>query len=530
MNKGVTDAVSKLVVAMQNGAKNIKMTDWNDYSELMGLTSDILDTVGIAEEISIMLSNVSNIIAMCIAPNPITFAALTVGMVDQYKYWIESGNEPIIKRQLYEEDAAETQENAEKELQANQEKYSDIFSGLYAGEKMMNLIEGGAPYDMVVDALEQVSKVMPEAKDYIHHNGINWTLDEDFRNLWLKHIVRATLEYGTHNTEVYARTQYQHKQWDPYVDEVEKKDLIEAEEIYNSGIRNPYTNDLENDRNRKHIQDLDNMIYGHRRRDKQLEESIADEIATIYDKFVSYVKEPSHDNLLPYAWAFSAIQQSYAKEQAKLDILGVYMQTGNLEAMERLTGTDFTDIPDPGIYLEKMQQEVARGYAETMMEQGFDILREDGGDMSEAEMDALLSMMERMLDVLSGQPEAMEAIAEGIQNASIPIDLKIHMDGTQAATVYLGDTEGVKMERMAEGTSYYPGGLTQINERGDEMVELPEGSRIYPAQRSREYVEVSRGGGNYTVNVYGMTVREEADVDRVASALYRKLQLAAMNR
>ena len=33
-----------------------------------------------------------------------------------------------------------------------------------------------------------------------------------------------------------------------------------------------------------------------------------------------------------------------------------------------------------------------------------------------------------------------------------------------------------------------------------------------------------------SVHVYGMTVREEADVDRVASALYRKLQLAAMNR
>ena len=94
----------------------------------------------------------------------------------------------------------------------------------------------------------------------------------------------------------------------------------------------------------------------------------------------------------------------------------------------------------------------------------------------------------------------------------------------------LGGGYNPNLHGYAEGTSYFPGGLTQINERGDEMVELPEGSKIYPAQRSRGYEQVGPSVGNYTINVYGMTVREEADIDRIATQLYHRLQLAALNR
>ena len=47
----------------------------------------------------------------------------------------------------------------------------------------------------------------------------------------------------------------------------------------------------------------------------------------------------------------------------------------------------------------------------------------------------------------------------------------------------------------ASGTDYFIGGMTRINENGDELIELPTGSKIYPHQeRGRQLEKISRGG------------------------------------
>ena len=61
--------------------------------------------------------------------------------------------------------------------------------------------------------------------------------------------------------------------------------------------------------------------------------------------------------------------------------------------------------------------------------------------------------------------------------------------------------------RNADGTDYWPGGLTWVGERGPELVSLPQGSRVYSAEDSR-----SMG----STNNYYLTVQSR-DMETVAA-------------
>ena len=61
--------------------------------------------------------------------------------------------------------------------------------------------------------------------------------------------------------------------------------------------------------------------------------------------------------------------------------------------------------------------------------------------------------------------------------------------------------------RNADGTDYWRGGLTWVGERGPEIVELPQGSRVYSAEDSR-----SMG----STNNYYLTVQSR-DMETVAA-------------
>ena len=81
----------------------------------------------------------------------------------------------------------------------------------------------------------------------------------------------------------------------------------------------------------------------------------------------------------------------------------------------------------------------------------------------------------------------------------------------------------------ATGTMNWTGGLTEINERGGEIVDLPTGSRIYPAQTTeriiqRELTKNTSNAGDSNVTITGNTfiVRNEQDIDEIA---YRLMSL-----
>ena len=88
---------------------------------------------------------------------------------------------------------------------------------------------------------------------------------------------------------------------------------------------------------------------------------------------------------------------------------------------------------------------------------------------------------------------------------------------------------GLNIGHNATGTMNWKGGLTEINENGGEIVDLPTGSRIYPAQTSERIIKneiasnsSSINGGNVTITGNTFVVRNEQDIDEIA---YRLMSL-----
>lgn len=83
---------------------------------------------------------------------------------------------------------------------------------------------------------------------------------------------------------------------------------------------------------------------------------------------------------------------------------------------------------------------------------------------------------------------------------------KVFSDEGASARAWSGGF-GRNIGRNADGTDYWPGGLTWVGERGPELVSLPRGSRVYSAEDSR-----NMGG----TNNYYLTVQSR-DMETVAA-------------
>lgn len=77
-------------------------------------------------------------------------------------------------------------------------------------------------------------------------------------------------------------------------------------------------------------------------------------------------------------------------------------------------------------------------------------------------------------------------------------------------------------------------GLAQINEHGGELIDLPNGSRIYPASTteriiSDELADSSNQVPNITITGNNFVIREEADIAKIAHALASQIFAAESN-
>ena len=85
---------------------------------------------------------------------------------------------------------------------------------------------------------------------------------------------------------------------------------------------------------------------------------------------------------------------------------------------------------------------------------------------------------------------------------------------------------------LATGTDNWKGGIVQISEQGGEIVDLPSGTRVYPHDES---VRMAReeGKGKISVAIAKLAdqiiVREDADIDRIAEAVARKIVETSVN-
>lgn len=91
--------------------------------------------------------------------------------------------------------------------------------------------------------------------------------------------------------------------------------------------------------------------------------------------------------------------------------------------------------------------------------------------------------------------------------------------------------------QLAKGTDFWKGGLVQIHEKGGEIVDLPRGSRVLPHDKTVS--EAYKMGAKHNSTTTNLTipkladqiiVREDADIERIANALYKKLKIAKYNK
>lgn len=86
---------------------------------------------------------------------------------------------------------------------------------------------------------------------------------------------------------------------------------------------------------------------------------------------------------------------------------------------------------------------------------------------------------------------------------------------------------------LASGTMSWQGGLAQVHEKGGEIIDLPKGSRVYPHDES---VQMARKEGmkkSLSVTIAKLAdqiiVREDADIEKIANTIIRKLEETDLN-
>lgn len=89
---------------------------------------------------------------------------------------------------------------------------------------------------------------------------------------------------------------------------------------------------------------------------------------------------------------------------------------------------------------------------------------------------------------------------------------------------------------LYRGTDNWKGGMAMIHDRGGEIVDLPEGSRVYPHDKSVEMARedgARNGSGSVSVIIQKLAdkieIRSDEDIDRIAAALAYRLKKVAFN-
>ena len=82
----------------------------------------------------------------------------------------------------------------------------------------------------------------------------------------------------------------------------------------------------------------------------------------------------------------------------------------------------------------------------------------------------------------------------------------------------IGKVGKVSFGRLAAGTNFSDEGMHLVGENGPELVNLPRGSRVVPAQRTANAIADSRGRGDVNITV-NAKVDNEIDLQQLASQM-----------
>lgn len=132
-------------------------------------------------------------------------------------------------------------------------------------------------------------------------------------------------------------------------------------------------------------------------------------------------------------------------------------------------------------------------------------------------------------NILGGVKAIINDVISGINSISVDIPDWVPSVG--------GQHYQPNIPMLAHGTDNWQGGPAMVHDAGAEIVDLPQGTRVIPHDKSlkNEYArgraEGGRNGSGAFIEKLADTiiVREEADIDKIVNKLAQKLEAHAMN-
>lgn len=151
---------------------------------------------------------------------------------------------------------------------------------------------------------------------------------------------------------------------------------------------------------------------------------------------------------------------------------------------------------------------------------------------------------EGIKQIFNGTFDTIGAICKGVMNSVVSV-INGAINGINRISITIPDwvpefggrsfsAHIPTLPKLEVGTPSWVGGMALMNERGGEIVDLPRGARVYPHDESvrRAYNDGRRGGG-VSINIPKLAdqiiIREDADIDRLTSAITNRLTVAIAN-
>jgi hypothetical protein len=108
-------------------------------------------------------------------------------------------------------------------------------------------------------------------------------------------------------------------------------------------------------------------------------------------------------------------------------------------------------------------------------------------------------------------------------------DINVNTNANTNVTDDNGDTTRTRTPRFATGTQYFNGGRAEIGEHGGEIVTLPNGSKVIPADKTNQLLKGAGASPTVNVIIQGNVIGNEQFINEIGQVITSKVKVALIN-
>ncbi len=426
---------------------------------------------------------------------------------------------------------------------AFQKQLYDIKDTKHEYDQLKNMISQGVQGSVLEDAIQRFITRVPEAENLIRKVNDEWQLMEGNIDAIIKkkeleaeidylianrtaariNVDKARKEYETAsgnlvNVEGKAEYDLAIEKIKKYERKTRKGEALSVDELNDLEIAKT-TRDVYGGPVLAAMEEVERLrqTYGQLIND---EDAIQAEI----DELRYTPEEPSNVSKTP-DWAVQMMSEGekYRTQVNDADLAQQFINQGEYRAAGKILGMDNISTKEQAeTAVQKELKDISDSIAANQLSIANQLTPEQIAAMSEAEKKVYTNYVNQLQEVLNSGTATLDWLKTW--NPSI----NIQVDGASNTVQRIGQKYNPLTHKFyAKGTNYYPGGVGIVGENGPELVKLPQGSKITPNNRLAGEL---RNLGNLAVTVSGnqFVVREQADIDRIADALARKIRKELM--